>query len=151
MERPLLEHVFDDLDDQMVRKKAIDDAIAAVDPVIPYITRSPYINHYYANLLGNSIHGNMSPEGIVDVQGANFFNPWGRPNTLLNYVWSDLNPGDKITIANHSGELSTDSAPLYFQNLARQLVNRNQKGSDIKYFSRIYFSSRLINLILKVL
>lgn len=139
--RSRLEYILDDLDDQMARKKAIDDAIAAGAPVIPNITRNPSINHYYASLLHNSVHGNTSPEGVVDITGATFFNPFGRPNTLLNYVWSDLNPGDRISIANHSGELSTDSAPLYFQNLARQLLNKKQKGFVLTPTRRISLNS----------
>ena len=71
---------------------------------------------------GNTMH--YFPEGSTDninIDGAYFFNPYGRPDVFLSKVWDQLKTGDKISIANGFGHLSINSLPLYLSSLTRRL------------------------------
>lgn len=88
----------------------------------------------------NSINGSVQDD-VIDLSGASFFEPFGKPNEVLDHAWKELKPNDIISIATHDGSLSTDSYPLYLMSLARRLSDKTQKGFTLERTSPIYLNS----------
>ena len=98
---------------------------------------------------GNSMHYFLEgPANNINIEGASFFNPYGRPDVFLSKVWDQLKSGDKISIANGFGHLSINSLPLYLSSLTRRLnqamINpAKEKGFLLEALSDRYTTNSL--------